>query len=206
MSNILIQFFDTLSNNCFRTFNLFRSCATNFIRNNCAPDQTYLSSYLVDKGQEKAWQCSADDQMNIDRQFTGSGMDRRQVGQYGYPSGSNYPYNQGSGSNYGQTGVVPYQHQNHPIGSSYGQGSYGGSYGQPGYGQPGYGQSGYGQPGYGQPGYGQPGYGQDGYNSGEGVYPVGGGGTFGGGVGGVGIPPPVGPPYGGESPGVAQQS
>lgn len=145
----------------------------------------------MDKGQEKAWQCSADDQMNIDRQFTGNTMDRRQVGPYGYPSGSNYPYNQGS-SSYGQTGVAPYQHQNHPIGS-YGQGSYG----QSGYGQSGYGQPGYGQPGYGQPGYGQPGYGQDGYHSGEGVYPVGGG-VYGGGVGGgVGVPPV--PPYGGES-------
>lgn len=123
--------------------------------------------------------------MNIDRQFTGSGMDRRQVSPYGYPSNQNYPYNQGSGS-YGQTGVAPYQHQNHPI-SSYGQSSYGSSS---------YGQPGYGQPGYGQPGYGQTGshnYGPDGFHSGEAGYPVGGGG-----YGGVGMPPP-GSPYGGES-------
>lgn len=113
--------------------------------------------------------------MNIDRQY--NTMDRRQVGPYGYPS-SNYPYNSGSGSGYGQQGgMVPYQHQNHPIGG-YGSGSYGS----------------YGQPGYGQPGYGQSNYGPDGYHSGEASgYPMGGtGGGYGAGI------PPV-PPYGGES-------
>lgn len=141
-----------------RSFNLFRSCATNFVRANCSPiDQSFLPTYFIDKGQEKAWTCPDTDQHNLDHRQSNS-IDRQSaVGPYSGSSsyGSYPPY--GSSGSYG--GVQP----------PYGSGAYGSSgqigqtYGQPGHGQPGYGQPGYGQPGYSQPGYGQPGYGQAGY-------------------------------------------
>jgi len=40
-------------------FNTFRSCAVNYIRNNCLSHETvYISSYLLDKASDQAWQCS----------------------------------------------------------------------------------------------------------------------------------------------------
>ena len=129
-----------------RGFNLFRSCAANFVRTNCSPiDQQFLPTYFIDKGQERAWTCGATEFYDINRQ---SNSIDRQSGPY-YGAGS-----YGS-SSYGSSGLQP----------PYGQGSYGsmGQVGSTAYGQPQYGQPGYGQPG--QPGYGQPGYGQPGYNS-----------------------------------------
>lgn len=66
-----------LSSNVFvlsSNFNIFRSCAVNYIRNNCLSHETvYISSYLLDQASDQAWQCSVGEYylsafgMNIDR-------------------------------------------------------------------------------------------------------------------------------------------
>lgn len=85
-------------------YNMFKSCAINFVRYNCqVMDQNQFNVYLIDKAGELSWQCLQNDQSAIGTLHTGRSDNFGPASGHIHPIGgynTNYQPNYGYGTNY----------------------------------------------------------------------------------------------------------